>query len=202
MTTHPITSRLYDTVMRPVERLGVAGQRRRLLSDAGGRVLELGFGTGLNLVHYPAVDSLTAIEPDAVMRRRAGTRISRTRSPFPLDLIDADAEDLPFGDDAFDTVIATLVLCTVADPDRALGETRRVLTDDGVLLLFEHVRSTNQLTAAVQRTCTPAWKRVAGGCHLDRPTVELVTAAGFVIDDLWRSGSGRGALIRMRAHPA
>lgn len=202
MKTHPITSRLYDTVMRPVERLGFARQRARLLSDARGRVLEVGFGTGLNLAHYPRIDSLTAVEPDEIMRRRGEARIVRTQPTFPVDLVDADAEALPFPDGSFDTVAATLVLCTVIDPVRALGEARRVLGGDGRLLLFEHVRSTNALVSRVQRTCTPAWSRVAGGCHLDRPTMELLTAAGFDIDDLWRSQAGRGMLVRVRAHPA
>src|SRR5215470_7784716 len=113
---------IYDASLAIGERRGMAARRGELLASARGRVLELGAGTGLNLRHYPDGVELVVSEPDPAMRarlkRRAGTAVR---------VVDAGAESLPFPDDSFDTVVSTLVLCTVADPDAALAEVRRVL---------------------------------------------------------------------------
>ncbi len=197
---HPVLASLYDGFMRPQEKLlGVGRQRERLMADARGRVLEIGFGTGLNLPYYPPVDHLTATEPDPNMRRRAGERVASIESTFTVDLLGAPAEDLPVPDGSADTVVACLVLCTIGDVRAALAEVRRVLAPGGRLLVLEHVRSAAPAVTWLQHAATPVWRNLAGGCHLDRETVVEVEAAGFMFEHLWRSGDGRGSFVQGRA---
>ncbi len=200
---HPAVAALYDHLMRPQEQwLGVGRQRSRTVARSHGHVLEIGFGTGLNLPHYPAVSRLTAVEPDPHMRQRAQARLTASPPPFPVELVAARAEDLPFPDDCFDTVVICLTLCTVEQPRRALDEVRRVLGPDGHLSFLEHVRSRQPTVTWLQHAATPVWRNLAGGCHLDRPTVDEVEAAGFHLDHLWRSGGGSGSFVQGRARPA
>jgi SAM-dependent methyltransferase len=181
MSDHRLFAAMYDRVMGPVERGGLADRRRRLLARAHGRVLELGAGTGANLGLYPpAVTGVVALEPDAAMRRRLVEKASR--APVPVEVHAGALPDM-FDDAAFDTVVLTLVLCTVPDQAGTLAEARRVLRPDGTLLFLEHVRGTGW-TARVQRGVEPAWRRVAAGCRPARDTVRAVQAAGFAIDDL------------------
>lgn len=198
---HPFVSAVYDAVMLPTRR-PLGRQRQRTLADATGRVLEIGFGTGLSLPHYPDITELVGLEPDPHMRRRAHARIRATEPSFPVDLVAGTAEDLPFPDDAFDTVAVFLTLCTVEDPRRALREARRVLTADGKLLMLEHVRSHGPAVTWMQHALTPIWRNLAGGCHLDRETVATAEQAGFHFEHLWRSRQGRGSLVQGRAHPS
>lgn len=201
--SHPVLASLYDGFLRPQEKLlGIGRQRERLLADARGRVLEIGFGTGLNLPYYPPVDHLTAIEPDPHMRRRAARRLAGLEPPFPVELLDAPGEALSVPDDAADTVVACLVLCTIGDVRAALAEVRRVLAPGGRLLLLEHVRSDAPPVTWLQHAATPVWRNLAGGCHLDRETVAEVAAAGFTFEHLWRSGDGRGSFVQGRARVA
>lgn len=191
---------VYDTVMRPLERLAVRGQRRRVGAAAQGRVLELGAGTGAMLPHYgEAVSEVIATDPDAHMLRRAGRRRSLARVPVELRQVDAQA--LPFEDATFDTVVVALSLCTVPRPEAALQEARRVLRPDGELLFVEHVRSLRPAVARLQDWLTPGWRLVAGGCHLNRETVTIVEQAGFRVTSVWRSGGRRGSLVQGRAAP-
>lgn len=192
---------VYDTIMVPVEALGIRGQRRRIGAAARGRVLELGAGTGAMLEHYGEdVEEVVATDPDPHMLARAEPR--RDPARVPVELREADAQDLPFPDASFDTVVVALSLCTIPDPDRALAEARRVLRPDGRLLFVEHVRSPRAWLARIQRLLTPAWEKVAGGCQLDRDTVATIRRAGFEIDDLWRSGDGSGTIVQGTATPA
>jgi ubiquinone/menaquinone biosynthesis C-methylase UbiE len=135
-----LQSLIYDPFLALGERRGMAAHRRALLAGARGRVLEVGAGTGLNLAFYPAsLDELVLTEPDAAMRARLRRRVARRR---PHATVAADrAEALPFADGSFDTVVCTLVLCTVPDPAAALAEFRRVLAPDGRLLFIEHLRA-------------------------------------------------------------
>lgn len=200
---HPLLAAIYDGVMRAPETwLGIGRQRERTIAEAHGRVLELGFGTGLNLPYYPAIDELIAVEPDPHMRARAQRRIDTVAPPFAVELVAATAERLPFPDDHVDTVVVALTLCTIGDPARALTEVRRVLRADGRLLFMEHVRSANPTVRWLQHAATPIWRNLAGGCHLDRTTTSDVEAAGFAIERLWRSGDGRGSFIQGCARPA
>ena len=169
----------------------MAGMRRRrctLVGAAYGRVVEIGAGTGLNIAHYPAdIAELMLIEPEPGMRRRLARRLER-HGPVAR-IIDAPAERLPLDDASVDTVVSTLVLCTVDDPESALREIARVLRPDGQLLFIEHVRASSQFLARCQDKLLRPWRSFAGGCICNRPTVELMRACGFTVaaeDAVWR----------------
>jgi len=184
---HPWIASLIDWTMAPMEPI-----RERVVPGARGRVLEIGFGTGLNLPHYDfaLVERLTAIEPDPHMRVRAERR--STALGRDVTLLDAAAETLPFDDDTFDEVVMTFTLCTVPDPERALAEIRRVLRPGGVLHFAEHTESDHAGMRWLQRAVDPVWSRFAGGCHLTRDAVSLIAGAGFDLGEV--HGHGRGAL--------
>ena len=180
MSSLGLFSRLYDPIMEVPENLGLQRLRREALRGVQGRVLELGIGTGRNFPLYPAaVDYLVGIDPDEAMLDRAEKRVRKV--PFPVDLILASVEDLPFEENSFDAVVTTLVFCTVPDPLRALQEVRRVLKPGGRFHLLEHVRIERKPVARIQEKATPLWKHVAGGCHLDRDTLGAVREAGFEV---------------------
>jgi ubiquinone/menaquinone biosynthesis C-methylase UbiE len=171
-------------------------RRRELLGHARGRTVELGSGTGLNLSHYPDdLDELILTEPDAAMATRLERRLRR--SGRSARVLSAPAEQLPFDDGSVDTVVSTLVLCTVDAPDVALREIARVLRPDGQLLFIEHVRSESARLAAWQDRLAGPWQRFAEGCRCNRATVELITACELEVDQL-REGSWRGmpAIVR------
>jgi ubiquinone/menaquinone biosynthesis C-methylase UbiE len=188
MTEHPIFARFYDRLLAGTEDAGLAEMRDALLATASGRVLELGAGTGLNLPHYTdAVTELVMTEPDPPMAERLRERLTAegTAAGRPS-VTEALAEDLPFDDGSFDVVVATLVLCTVEDPGRAVAEARRVLVEDGRLLYLEHVRSSRPRLARWQDWLERPWGWFAGGCHPNRATGELLAGAGFWIDSIDR----------------
>ena len=133
-----ILAPLYDRMSRKSEAAGMGAMRESLLAKASGRVLEIGGGTGVNLRYYEGVDSLVVTEPEPAMLRRLHDRV-RGQAPR-AEIVQAPAEDLPFEDASFDTVVSTLVLCGV-DQERSLGEVRRVLRPGGRLFFLEHVRS-------------------------------------------------------------
>lgn len=168
---------LYDLAMLPVELAFAQRLRRRLLKEVAGTVLEVGVGTGLNLARYEAAERVVAFDPDRRMLRRAVAR--RGASRVPTYLLRADGQALPFPDNAFDAVVASLVFCTIPDPDEAFEEVARVLKPGGRFVLVEHVLSAYPLLARIQHRLTPRWKRIAGGCHLDRPTFSSIRAHGF-----------------------
>lgn len=168
----------YDPVMRNLERGRLGAVRQELLAGAAGHVLDLGAGTGANLPHLGAgVDRVTAIEPDAGMARRLRRRAAEV--DVEVEVIDATAEALPLAAGSVDVAVATLVLCTVANPAVAVAELRRVLRPEGVLVVVEHVADGDARRARLQQGLTPVWRRVAGGCHLDRNTRALLEAGGF-----------------------
>jgi len=177
-----IFAALYEPVLRASERNGLADLRAGLLAQARGRTLELGAGTGLNLGHYPAaVTALVLTEPEAPMAARLEERV-RARGAS-AQVVRAGAEALPFADGSFDTVVATLVFCTVTDLGRSLGEVRRVLAPGGQLLFLEHVRHPDAARARLQGRFTPIQRRLACGCHLDRAIPAVIVEAGFVLTD-------------------
>lgn len=192
---NPVLAAVYDLVMRPAELFGLRRQRRRVAGAATGRVLEIGAGTGTMLGHYAdPVSQVVATDPDPHMLARA--RPKAQRAAVPVELVEAGAEDLPFDDGSFDTVVVALALCTVADLEAVLREVQRVLVPEGRLVFLEHVRSGRPLVARAQEFLTPAWERVAGGCHLDRDTVAAIESAGFELERVWRSGDRRGSLVQ------
>lgn len=151
----------------------MASLRRALLARARGRVLELGAGTGLNLAHYPAeLVELVLTEPEPAMHARLARRVAR--SGRDATVVAARAEVLPFGDGAFDTVVSTLLLCTVADPAAAVRETRRVLAPGGRLLFVEHVRAASPRLARWQDRLAAPWAAFAQGCRCNAPTDALL----------------------------
>ena len=177
---------LYDRLVAPSERAGLAERRRRLLGGARGRVLEVGAGTGLNVEHYPReVRELVLAEPDHAMRRRLEQRVVRAGRPAVV--VEAAAERLPFPDASFDTVVATLVLCSVDEPPRALDELRRVLRPGGSLLFLEHVRADDPGLARWQERLARPWRFVSGGCRCNQATVSLIEAGPFRLEHVERS---------------
>ena len=188
MSEHPIFARFYDRMTAGTERAGLGEMRRGLLSSASGRVLELGAGTGHNLPYYTdAVSELVMTEPDPHMARRLRERLAdEPAAAGNLTVVEAPAEELPFDDGSFDTVVATLVFCTVEDPQRALAEARRVLVEGGCLLYLEHVRSSRPGLGRWQDLLQRPWGFLAGGCHPNRLTDQTIADAGFWIDSLER----------------
>src|SRR5215204_5109667 len=176
---HPVFAALYDPISASMERRWMGGRRRRLLAGARGAVLEIGGGTGANLAHYRDVDRVVVTEPDPFMRRRLDQKLAEAR--VPLEVSATGAEALPFPDGSFDTVVSTLVLCTVPDQESALEEVRRVLRPGGRLLFIEHVRAAGS-TARWQDRLDPLWGRLHGGCHPNRDTVAAIEEAGFEIE--------------------
>ncbi len=155
--------------------------RAEALASARGRVVEIGFGSGPNLAHYPeTVRRIVGIEPNDGMCDRAAPQVRLSR--IPVDLIVAEAESLPFADGSFDTAVSTLTLCSVFDPVRALNELRRVLRDDGRLIVVEHGLSPDATIARWQNRLNGLQKVVACGCHLNRPVADLVEKGGFRFD--------------------
>jgi SAM-dependent methyltransferase len=175
---------LYDPFVWLGEIAGMRRRRRALLAGAYGRVVEIGAGTGLNVANYPAaVDDLVLAEPEPGMRRKLVRRRSAAR------IVDAPAERLPMADSSVDTVVSTLVLCTVDDPEQALREIARILRPDGQLLFIEHVRASSRSLAACQDRLLRPWRGFAGGCVCNRPTVDLMRACGFTVEAegaVWR----------------
>ena len=183
-----ILARLYDPTLWVGELVGMRQRRAALVADAYGRVVEIGAGTGLNVPHYPAdIAELNLTEPEPGMRRRIARRLERHGRAAQL--IDAPAEHLPLPDASVDTVVSTLVLCTVEDPEAALREIARVLRPDGQFLFIEHVRANSRSLAAWQDRLREPWRRFAGGCLCNQPTLDIMRACGFTVtadDVVWR----------------
>lgn len=175
-----IMALVYDPFVWLGELAGMRRRRRALVSDARGRVVEIGAGTGLNVRHYPdSIDELVLTEPEPGMRRKLARRLERVgRSAH---IVDASALHLPFADASVDTVISTLVLCTVPDAEGALREIARVLRPGGQLLFIEHIRASSRFLAAYQDVLLRPWRSFAGGCVCNRPTLELMHACGFTV---------------------
>jgi ubiquinone/menaquinone biosynthesis C-methylase UbiE len=155
--------------------------RRRLIANASGRVLEIGVGSGENLPHYAATaERVIGLDPSAKLLSLAREMLRRAKAP--VELVEASAEAIPLADASVDTVVAAWTLCSIPDSGRALREVRRVLKHDGRLLFVEHGRSDEEKVARWQDRLTPIWRRLAGGCHLNRPVRRLVEDAGFRLE--------------------
>jgi SAM-dependent methyltransferase len=173
--TEHVVPRVLDVTMR---REPFGGLRARAAAGLDGQVLEIGFGSGLNVPYYPAqVRRVLAVDPSTAGRRLAARRIAGSRVPVEFTGLDAGA--LPVADATVDHVLCTWTLCTVPDPERALAEIRRVLRPGGTLHFVEHGRSPDPAVARWQHRLTPLQRRLAGGCRLDRPIAELIAAAGL-----------------------
>lgn len=176
-----ILPRLIELAMKNKEATRL---RAASVPKASGEVLEIGVGSGLNLPFYsPEVRRVHGVDPSAELQRMARKRAVGRSADVDFVLQSAD-ESLPFGDASMDTVVMTWTLCSIPDPPKALKEIRRVLKSTGRLIFIEHGRSPDRGVAAWQDRLTPAWKRIGGGCHLNRKVDDLIAAAGFHIDEL------------------
>ena len=183
---------LYDALMLLLEKTGLGRWRLWLAGGVrGGRVLDLGCGTGRNLPLYGGGAGVFGLDPC-----REALAAARARAPRAL-LVRGRAEQLPFLDGSFDAVVSGLVFCSVGDPARGLAEVRRVLKPGGVLRMLEHVRAGSRFAARLQDLTQPAWTCLTGGCHPNRDTATAVRAAGFVVDAA--SYRAQGSLRRFEA---
>lgn len=186
--TDRLLPRIIDRMMRGPELDEV---RARVAAPLRGDVLEIGFGSGLNVPHYPAgVSRVLAVDPATLGRRLAASRLAA--SPVPVEFVAMDGQTLPLPDDSVDHALTTWTLCSIPDAGRALAEIRRVLRPAGALHFAEHGRSPDPRVARWQDRLTPLQRRVAGGCHLGRPIADLVAAAGFELtrlDKYYMAGS-------------
>ena len=166
----------------------LAPYRERVICMARGRVLEIGVGSGQNLPLYTiSATEVLGLEPHPRLLKMASEQIGRTRTT----LIEGSAESIPLEDRSVDTVVTTWTLCTIPDVQAALAEMRRILKPTGQLLLVEHGLAPDEKVRRWQHRLTPVWKRIAGGCHLDRPVADLVQHAGFRMERL-ETGYMRG----------
>lgn len=178
---HPIFAAVWTCLHRSVNPF-----RPAVVAPARGCVLEIGAGGGENLPFYhpDTTERLTLTEPDPAMLRRAAARVRA--QGLPVQVLAAAAEDLPFPNASFDTVVGTLVLCSVEDPAAALEEVRRVLKPGGTLRFLEHVRSEHPLVARLQDFVTPVNRCLGAGCRPNRDTLGAIRRAGFTLTDLAR----------------
>ena len=157
--------------------------RRRVCEGLAGNVVEIGFGSGLNLPFFPAaVTQVAAVEPADLGWKLAGPRLKA--SSVPVQRSGLDGQSLPLADDSYDAALSTWTLCTIPDAAAALREVRRVLKPGGTLHFLEHGLAPDERVRRWQRRIDPLEQRIFGGCHFTRPIVELLTAAGFTITDL------------------
>jgi ubiquinone/menaquinone biosynthesis C-methylase UbiE len=157
--------------------------RERTAGAAHGRVVEIGIGSGLNLTSYRReVQTVYGVDPSAELLAKASQRAANLG--FPVHLLEASSEKLPLEDQSFDTVVMTFTLCSIPDAGAALLEIRRVLKPEGELLFAEHGRAPDPDVMHWQDRITPVWKRIGGGCHLNRKIDDLIQSAGFRLDRL------------------
>ena len=180
--------KMYDIAMKPLEATRFKKVRSDLIRNAEGKVLEIGSGTGINFPYYKKAEHVVAIEPNPRMSRLA---VKRGRNAHvPITLYEANAEKLPFADDAFDTVIATLVFCTIPNPLVALKEIQRVSKPGAEILFFEHVRMEQPALAKAQDLLSPFWEKIGDGCQLNRDTLSLISSSGIHVESVESLYSG------------
>lgn len=175
-----ILPRLIDLCMRNEE---ATRYRSRIVPEARGKVLEIGIGSGLNLPFYrEGVERLYGVDPSEALLALARKKAHATHCP--VEFLECSAESIPLADCSVDTVVMTFTLCSIPDPGRALREMRRVLKPQGVLLFAEHGLAPETGVQRWQRRLTPLWRRIGGGCHLDRKMDALIGEAGFSMAQL------------------
>lgn len=171
---------LYDRGLKATEEGGLREMRRELLSEASGRTVDLGAGTGVNLDLFPkATSELVMVEPDPHMIKQLRAKAAGRGG---VEILEASAQELPLADDSFDTAVFTLVLCTVPDPELALREAARVLKPGGKLLFIEHVRAGEAGLSGWQDRLEKPWRFLADGCHCNRDTVAMIEASPLKLE--------------------
>lgn len=178
---HPLFARYYARASRLMEE-SVGPYRQKLVDGVSGRVIEVGAGNGLNFSYYPAtVTEVTAVEPESHLRSIA--EVNAARTAVPIKVVGATADDLPAADAQCDVAVASLVLCSVPDQDRALAEIRCVLKPGGELRFFEHVQTATPGRRRVQQALDATiWPLLVGGCHCGRDSRAAIQRSGFTID--------------------
>jgi ubiquinone/menaquinone biosynthesis C-methylase UbiE len=183
-----VLPKLLDCAMRKED---LVAYRRRVIGAAHGRVLEVGIGSGLNLPFYGAkVTSITGLEPAPRLIEMASERAGA--SGRAVSFVEGSAEAIPFDAGSFDTVVTTWTMCSIPHAATALAEIRRVLKPAGDLLFVEHGRAPDPWVVRLQDWLTPAWRPIAGGCHLNRPIAPMIEGAGFKMVDLKTGYAERG----------
>jgi ubiquinone/menaquinone biosynthesis C-methylase UbiE len=177
-------SAFYDSLLKGTEEAGLRERRRKVLSGARGRTIDIGAGTGANLGLFPAETEVVMAEPDPHMTKRLRQKLAEFGSK--VELVEAGAEELPFEDSSFDTAVFTLVLCTVPDPHTALAEAARVLKPGGQLLFVEHVRAVDPGVARWQDRLETPWRVFADGCRCNRDTVANIEASPLTLESVER----------------
>lgn len=188
---------IYDRMVAPAEEACFRDWRQALLADLDGKVLEIGAGTGANLPHYPpTVDRLVLTEPEPLMLRQLRTHLDRAPAGIHVTAERATASSLPVGTGEADAVVATLVLCTVPEPDAVLAEARRVLRPGGRLVFVEHVAADDRPERLRrQRMLDPLWPHLAGGCRLTRRTEAAILDAGFEMASITRESARKAPKV-------
>ncbi|SDW65944.1 class I SAM-dependent methyltransferase [Marinobacter mobilis] len=158
--------------------------RSQVVPQCEGVVLEVGMGSGINLEFYDPdkVSLVYGLEPSEGMRKKAEPQLAK--SPVRVELLDLPGEKIPLDDNSVDTILLTFTLCTIPDWSAALGQMLRVLKPGGQLLFLEHGQSPDASVHKWQDRITPAWKKLAGGCHLNRPIANLIAGSGFIVDEV------------------
>jgi ubiquinone/menaquinone biosynthesis C-methylase UbiE len=200
---HPRFAAFYNWLSnRKAERRFVEPIRRELVGKARGLVLEVGSGPGLNFPFYQPeqVERVEAVEPDSAMHKYAQENLKQAK--VPITLTQAPAESLPFPDATFDSVVVTLVFCSVADPAQGFAEIRRVLKPGGLLLIGEHVRAQGTFSAWIQDIMVPVTTRMMGNCHWNRDTLCSLMNAGFQVMEKRDLEGGLSPMIVVQAKRA
>ncbi|UZX01667.1 class I SAM-dependent methyltransferase [Arthrobacter sp. CDRTa11] len=191
---HPRFAKSYARAVEVMNQRGATEHRRAALSGLSGKVIEIGAGEGSAFGLYPSsVTEVLAVEPDDELRRLA--KAKAVSAPVPVRVVAGAAETIPAPNASADAVVTSLVLCSVEDQAAVLAEIRRVLRPGGALAYYEHVRSGHKVLAALQDLVTPAWQRLAGGCHPNRDTLQAISSAGFTIRENRRFGFSAGPLV-------
>ncbi|MBJ22842.1 MAG: class I SAM-dependent methyltransferase [bacterium] len=159
-------------------------QREKVVPQARGRILEVGMGPGINIPYYDPsrVERVWGLEPSEAMRRKAAPRIAE--APFPIEWLGLPGEEIPLDDDSADTVLLTFTLCTIPDFAKALSQMRRVLKPGGHLLFAEHGAAPDENVRKWQDRINPVWKKLAGGCNINREIPRALEGAGFKIEEM------------------
>lgn len=188
-----MNGQFYDLITIPIESLSLSQIRMDLLSHAHGKTLEIGVGTGLNFQYYPLDAEILAIEPDSQMRKMAVLRAMKDQQHH-VHVKSGNAERLYFASDSFDTIVATLVFCSIENPQIAMEEIYRVLRPGGSFLLLEHIKKNTPVIGWLQESLTPLWSHIAGGCHLNRDPSKLIREVGFRADHVKTIWGGLGKI--------
>ena len=185
---------IYDPFMHSIEERHLRTRRSRLLAGLRGKVLEVGVGTGTNFEYYNGEVEVTGIEPSSYMLHRAGKKRDLLLLPNRITLLETgcgypEMQKL-IQDNSLDTVVCTLILCTVPDPEKALANFQKWLKPGGKLVVLEHIRSHNTSRGKWQDFLNPLWRKMADGCHLNRPTDQLLASSGFQLlkEDYFKIG--------------